>query len=96
MLTGANEPQMQDELQVSELQDLEAQVTFTQALQHIFTAYQIPLSTATNVRFSRLSTSDERYALFKTAYEKRMLGSTVNPDAPVRCDVYMVMKGIAA
>lgn len=58
---------------VSQAQDLDAQVTFTQALQHLFTAYQTPLSTATNVRFSKLTSTDNRYPLFKTAYEKRMI-----------------------
>jgi hypothetical protein len=54
------------------------------------------LSTATNTRFSNVPLSDPRYAIFKTAYEKRLLGSNINPDGSVRCDVYMVMKGIVA
>lgn len=31
----------------------------------------------------------------KTALEKKMIGSTTNPDLIVSCDVYIVMKGIA-
>lgn len=76
--------------------DLEAQVTFTQALEHIFSTYEIPLSTKTNVRFSNVSVNNERYALFKTAHERSLLGASINPDGFVRCDVYMVMKGIVA
>lgn len=76
--------------------DLQAQVTFTQALEHIFATYKIPLSTARNVRFSNISVTDERYSLFKTAHERSLLGASINPDAFVRCDVYMVMKWIIA
>ncbi len=71
-------------------------MTFTQALEHIFATYEVPLSSKTNVRFSNVSVSDERYALFKTAHERSLLGASINPDGFVRCDVYMVMKGIVA
>lgn len=87
---------MTQEVVVEPSVDLEAQVTFTQALEHIFATYDVPLSTATNVRFSNVSVNDERYALFKTAHERSLLGASINPDAFVRCDVYMVMKGIIA
>jgi len=76
--------------------DLEAQVTFTQALEHIFATYDIPLSTKTNVRFSNISVTDENYPLFKTAHERSLLGASIKPESFVRCDVYMVMKGIVA
>jgi hypothetical protein len=85
-----------EEVVVEPSVDLEAQVTFTQALEHIFASYDVSLSTATNVRFSNISVTDERYALFKTAHERSLLGASINPDAFVRCDVYMVMKGIVA
>jgi hypothetical protein len=54
-------------------ENTELQVTFTQALNYLFDKYNIPLSTATNTRFSNISFSDGRYSLFKTAHEKRLL-----------------------
>jgi len=77
-------------------ENTELQVTFTQALNYLFDKYNIPLSTATNTRFSNISFSDGRYSLFKTAHEKRLLWADINPDSIVRCDVYMVMQGIVA
>jgi len=91
--TGVVQEEVVEEIVAAEpAVDLEAQVTFTQALEHIFAAYKIPLSTKTNVRFSNISVTDERYPLFKTAHEKSLLGASIKPDSFVRCDVYMVMK----
>jgi hypothetical protein len=93
---SADEPLVSEENPILIDQDPEAQVTFTDALTYIFASYDIELSTATNTRFTNITASDPRYALFKTAHEKRLLGATINPDAFVRCDVYLVMKGIIA
>ncbi len=76
--------------------DQDSQVTFTQALTYLFTIYDVSLSTATNTRFANIATNDTRYPLFKTAHEKRLIWANINPDGLVRCDVYMVMKGIVA
>jgi hypothetical protein len=68
---------IQEEMSIQEdmvlQENAELQVTFTQALNYLFDKYNIPLSTATNTRFSNISFSDSRYSLFKTAHEKRLL-----------------------
>jgi len=82
--------------QWEEIQNPDEQVTFTQALEHIFARYDVELSTATNTRFANIASTDPNYPLFKTAHERSLLGANIDPNALVRCDVYMVMKGIIA
>lgn len=72
------------------------QVSFVEGLRYLFDAYDVPLSTQKTVRFRNISQTNDLYALFQTAYEKKLVGSDINPTKLVRCDVYQVMKWILA
>lgn len=76
-------------------EDLTKEVSMLEAIQHLLTHNNIPLSTAKNVRFKYLTFSDEAYPYMKTALEKKMIGSNTDPKMIVSCEVYMVMKGLA-
>lgn len=65
------------------------------AIKHLIQVNAIPLSTSKTVRFTYVAQSSEAYPYMKTALEKKMIGSTTNPETLISCDVYMVMKGLA-
>lgn len=71
------------------------QITLLQAVKHLIDTYHIPLSTSKSVKFTHIAKSHPDYPYMKTALEKKMIGSTTNPNLIVSCDVYVVMKGIA-
>ena len=72
-----------------------AQVTIIEAIKHLVSAYNIPLSKSTSSKFKYVSKSSSMYPYMKTALEKRMIWTTTDPQMLVSCDVYMVMKWIA-
>lgn len=71
------------------------QITLLDAIKHLIVEYGIPLSTSKSVKFTHVAMSNPAYPYMKTALEKKMIGSTSNPDTFVSCDVYIVMKGLA-
>jgi hypothetical protein len=70
-------------------------VTMMDALKHVITANNIPLSTKTDLTFSNVSKSNENYTYYKTAYEKRMIGKNTDPFKQISCETYIVIKGLA-
>ncbi|MBQ9553649.1 hypothetical protein IJU97_01435 [bacterium] len=66
-----------------------------EAIKHLISTYNIPLSTSTSQKFTYVAKSNENYPYMKTALEKKMIGTTTDPNMIVSCDVYMVMKGLA-
>ena len=46
------------------------------------------------IKFSKMVQSDEDYLYFKTAFDKKLIGKDTNPDAQIKCDNYIVMKGL--
>ena len=50
------------------------------------------LSTKTNVTFKYVARSNELYPYFKTAQEKRMIGTDTDPNKLVSCDTYITLK----
>lgn len=83
------------ELSTGENVDLQSEVTMLDAIKHLIQVNAIPLSTSKTVRFTYVAQSSEAYPYMKTALEKKMIGSTTNPETLISCDVYMVMKGLA-
>ena len=72
-----------------------SQVTMIEAIKHLISAYNIPVSKSTSSKFTYVSKSNANYPYMKTALEKKMIWTTTNPDMIVSCEVYMVMKGLA-
>ena len=72
-----------------------AQVKMIDAIKHLITAYNIPLSKSTSSKFTYVSKSNADYPYMKTALEKKMIGTSTDPNMIVSCEVYMVMKGLA-
>ena len=75
--------------------DANGQVSYLSAIKHLIAAYNIPLSKSKSSKFTYVDTTSPDYPYMKTALEKRMIGTAVNPNDIISCDVYMVFKGLA-
>lgn len=75
--------------------DANGQVSYLSAIKHLIATYNIPLSKSKSSKFTYVDTTSPDYPYMKTALEKRMIGTTVNPNDIISCDVYMVFKGLA-
>lgn len=53
------------------------------------------LITTTNVSFQNISKTDSDYKYFRTAYDKRMIWSDLNPNKNPSCETFVVMKWLA-
>lgn len=62
------------------------------AIRHLFDKYGTTLSTKTDVSFTYVSKTSPIYPIYRTAYEKRMIGKSTNPTKMILCDSYIVMK----
>lgn len=90
----AKQPVVQEKVE-SQNNNSTSQVTIIEAIKHLVSAYNIPLSKSTSSKFTHVSKSSSMYPYMKTALEKRMIWTTTDPQMIVSCDVYMVMKWIA-
>ena len=75
--------------------DTKGQVSYLSAIKHLIATYNIPLSKSKSSKFTYVDTTSPDYPYMKTALEKRMIGTAVNPNDIISCDVYMVFKGLA-
>ena len=75
--------------------DANGQVSYLSAIKHLIASYNIPLSKSKSSKFTYVDTTSPDYPYMKTALEKRMIGTAVNPNDIISCDVYMVFKGLA-
>jgi len=75
--------------------DANGQVSYLSAIKHLIATYNIPLSKSKSSKFTYVDTTSPDYPYMKTALEKRMIGTAVNPNDIISCDVYMVFKGLA-
>lgn len=75
--------------------DANGQVSYLSAIKHLIATYNIPLSKSRSSKFSYVDVTSPDYPYMKTALEKRMIGTAVNPNDIISCDVYMVFKGLA-
>ena len=75
--------------------DGNSQVSYLSAIKHLIATYNIPLSKSKSSKFTYVDTTSPDYPYMKTALEKRMIGTAVNPNDIISCDVYMVFKGLA-
>jgi len=75
--------------------DANGQVSYLSAIKHLIATYNIPLSKSRSSKFTYVDTTSPDYPYMKTALEKRMIGTAVNPNDIISCDVYMVFKGLA-
>jgi len=53
------------------------------------------LNTNKNIKFTYVSYSNENYPYYRTAYDKKMIGKTINPQKELLCETYVVMKWLA-
>ena len=75
--------------------DTNGQVSYLSAIKHLIATYNIPLSKSKSSKFTHVAVTSPDYPYMKTALEKRMIGTAVNPNDIISCDVYMVFKGLA-
>ena len=75
--------------------DANGQVSYLSAIKHLIATYNIPLSKSRSSKFTYVDVTSPDYPYMKTALEKRMIGTAVNPNDIISCDVYMVFKGLA-
>ena len=72
--------------------NLDVDATFEDVIKSLMDQYDIVLNTATNIKFTYISSSNEDYAYYRTAYDKKMIGKTINPNKTLLCETYIVMK----
>ena len=75
--------------------DGNGQVSYLSAIKHLIATYNIPLSKSKSSKFTYVDQTSPDYPYMKTALEKRMIGTAINPNDIISCDVYMVFKGLA-
>ena len=75
--------------------DANGQVSYLSAVKHLIATYNIPLSKSKSSKFTYVDVTSPDYPYMKTALEKRMIGTAINPNDIISCDVYMVFKGLA-
>ena len=75
--------------------DTNGQVSYLSAIKHLIATYNIPLSKSKSSKFTHVDVTSPDYPYMKTALEKRMIGTAVNPNDIISCDVYMVFKGLS-
>ena len=63
-------------------------------LKALITKYNVALVTTKNVAFTYVSTTNELYPYFRTAYASTLIGTTTNPTKLALCSTLVVMKGI--
>ena len=75
--------------------DANGQVSYLSAIKHLIATYNIPLSKSKSSKFTYVDVTSPDYPYMKTALEKRMIGTAINPNDIISCDVYMVFKWLA-
>ncbi len=81
----------QDDEIVSDV-DLDVNATFEDVIKTLMDQNEIIFNTATNIKFTYVSSLSEDYAYYRTAYDKKMIGKTINPTKTLLCETYIVMK----
>jgi hypothetical protein len=66
------QPVVQEKVE-SQKNNSTSQVTIIEAIKHLVSAYNIPLSKSTSSKFTHVSKSSSMYPYMKTALEKRMI-----------------------
>ena len=94
MQPTVNQPESQPEVvtQPSSTDNPEREVTRWEALKYLLQWYT--LSTRTDKSFTYVAKSNELYPYFKTAQEKAMIWTDVNPSKRISCETYMSLKWI--
>lgn len=70
-------------------------ITILDAIKYLFSQNNIPLDTKQNVKFTYISYQNPNYSYFKTAFMKKMIWTSTNPDKRIICQTYIVMKWIS-
>lgn len=70
-------------------------ITILDAIKYLIDNNKIELDTKKNVKFRYVSYQNPNYPYFKTAYMKKMIWTSTNPDKEIICQTYIVMKWIA-
>lgn len=70
-------------------------ITILDAIKYLIDNNNISLDTKQNVKFRYVSYQNPNYPYFKTAYMKKMIWTSTNPDKEIICQTYIVMKWIA-
>lgn len=70
-------------------------LTILDAIKYLISENNIQLDTKQNVKFTYISYQNTNYPYFKTAYMKKIIWTSTNPDKKIICQTYIVMKWIA-
>jgi hypothetical protein len=70
-------------------------LTILDSIKYLLDENNIPLDTKQNMKFSYVSYQNSNYPYFKTAFMKKMIWTSTNPDKKIICQTYIVMKWIA-
>ena len=70
-------------------------ITILDAIKYLLIKNNIVLDTKQNVKFTYISYQNTNYPYFKTAFMRKMIWTSTNPDKKIICQTYIVMKWIA-
>lgn len=70
-------------------------LTILDAIKYLLSENSIAIDTKQNVKFTYISYQNTNYQYFKTAFMKKMIWTSTNPDKKIICQTYVVMKWIA-
>jgi hypothetical protein len=71
---------------------LDVEATFEDVIKTLINQNELILNNIKNIKFNYISTSSEDYAYYRTAYEQKMIGKSINPNKNLLCETYIVMK----
>lgn len=70
-------------------------IVYSDALIYLLDAEKVNISKTTEpVKFVFVSSVSADYSYFRAGYVNKLIGKDVNPDAKMKCDNYVVMKGL--
>ncbi len=70
-------------------------LTYEFIIPYLIDQNNIPLSQKKNIAFDNFGESYKYYNQFKTAYYEKMIGRNVKPGGQMKCETWLVLRGIA-
>ena len=72
--------------------DLDKKATFADVIKSLIDENDLILNTSKNIKFNYISYTHKDYAYYRTAYDKKLIWKTINPNKSLLCETYIVMK----
>lgn len=83
---------LQEDLDILLNEDLDKNATFADVIKYLIDKNQIKLVTTKNIAFTNIKSTNIDYDYYRTAYDKQLIGKSVNPSNNLLCETYVVMQ----